>query len=850
MASKLVIVGNGMVGHRLVELCRDAAQFEITVVGEEPRPAYDRVNLTKFFDGGAEPLALTSREAYESAGVRLVVGDPVASIDRAAKMVRTAAGLTLPYDKLVLATGSSPFVPPVDGRDAPGCFVYRTIEDLEAIAAAASTAGVGVVIGGGLLGLEAANALRNLGLETHVVEIAPRLMALQVDDGGGAILRRHIETLGVAVHTGVSAKRVLTDETGRVMGLQLSDGGALDASLVVFSAGIRPRDELARAAGLAVGRRGGIEIDARCRTSDPDILAIGECAAWDGRCDGLVAPGYTMAQVAADELADAPGRHLGHFDMSTKLKLLGVDVASFGDAFGLEGGAHTLRLIDNVAGVYKQLVVSADRQRLLGGILVGDASQYAQLVAMVQSKAALPVKVEALLVPPSDAPAGLGVDSLPASATICSCNNVDKGAICQAIAGGAQAVGAIKSCTRAGTSCGSCVPLLNDLLKIELKKAGVAVNPALCEHFPCSRQDLYQLVRVHKLKTFEELIARHGRGHGCEICKPAVASILASAWNEPVLERKHRPLQDTNDRFLANIQRDGTYSVIPRVAAGEITPEQLVTIGEIAKKYGLYTKITGAQRIDMLGARVDQLPLIWRDLVSAGFESGHAYGKALRTVKSCVGDTWCRYGVQDSVGLAVRIENRYKGLRSPHKLKSAVSGCARECAEAQGKDFGIIATEKGWNLYVCGNGGMKPQHAQLLATDLDEATLVRYIDRFLMFYIRTADRLQRTAGWLNNLEGGIAYLREVVVDDKLGIGAELEAEMAHVVGTYRCEWKDALEDPQKLAQFRGFVNSPAVDPSLVFIRERGQPRPAHPHEKRELLDRLADPPHATNKEAA
>ena len=851
MATKLVIVGNGMVGHRLVELCTtgdNAGQFDITVVGEERRAAYDRVNLTKFFDGGADGLTLATPDAYDAAGVRLLLGDAVASIDRAAGRVRTAAGVELPYDKLILATGSSAFVPPVEGRDAAGCFVYRTIEDLEGITAAAESAGVGVVIGGGLLGLEAANALRKLGLETHVIEIAPRLMALQVDDAGGAILRRHIESLGVAVHVGVSAKKVLTDEAGQVLGLQLSDGGQLDASLVVFSAGIRPRDELARAAGLAVARRGGIEVDERCRSSDRDILAIGECAAWDGRCYGLVAPGYTMAQVAADELAGVAGRRLGHFDMSTKLKLMGVDVASFGDAFGLEGGAHTLRLIDNVAGVYKQLVVSADRQRLLGGILVGDASQYSQLLAMVQSKAALPVKVESLLVPPGDAPAGLGVDALPASATICSCNNVEKGAICSAIAGGAQAVGAIKSCTKAGTTCGSCVPLLNDLLKIELKKLGVAVNNALCEHFPCSRQDLYQLVRLHKIKTFDELIARHGRGQGCEICKPAVGSILASAWNEPVLERKHRPLQDTNDRFLANIQRDGTYSVIPRVAAGEITPEQLVTIGDIARKYGLYTKITGAQRIDMLGARLEQLPLIWRELVDAGFESGHAYGKALRTVKSCVGETWCRYGVQDSVGLAVRLENRYKGLRSPHKLKSAVSGCARECAEAQGKDFGIIATEKGWNLYVCGNGGMKPQHAQLLATDLDEATLVKYIDRFLMFYVRTADRLQRTAGWLNNLEGGIAYLREVVVEDKLGIAAELEAEMAHVVGTYRCEWKDALEDPQKLAQFRSFVNSPAPDPSLVFIRERGQPRPAHPHEKRELLEHLTQSPR--KKEAA
>jgi nitrite reductase (NADH) large subunit len=849
MTPQLVVVGNGMVGHRLVELCTAGdARPRITVVGEEPRPAYDRVNLTRFFDGGAEGLALASREAYAAAGVELILGDPVTAIDRAARLARTAGGRALPYDKLVLATGSSPFVPPVEGRDAPGCFVYRTIEDLEGIAAAAATASAGVVIGGGLLGLEAANALRRLGLETHVVEIAPRLMALQVDDAGGAVLRRHVEALGVAVHTGVSAKRVLTDEGGRAIGLQLSDGGLLHASLIVFSAGVRARDELARAAGLAVGPRGGVAIDARCRTSDPDILAVGECAAWDGRCYGLVAPGYTMAQVAADELAGVAGRQLGHFDMSTKLKLLGVDVASFGDAFGLEGGAHTLRLIDNVAGVYKQLVVSADRQRLLGGILVGDASQYAQLAAMVQSKAPLPVKVEALLLPPGEAPAGLGLDALPAAATICSCNNVDKGAICAAIAGGARAVGAIKSCTRAGTSCGSCVPLLNDLLKLELRKAGVAVTDALCEHFPCSRQDLYHLVRLHGIRSFDDLIARHGRGRGCEICKPAVASILASAWNEPVLARKHLPLQDTNDRYLANIQRDGTYSVIPRVPAGEITPEQLVAIGQIAKKHGLYTKITGAQRIDLLGARLEQLPLVWRDLVDAGFESGHAYGKALRTVKSCVGDTWCRYGVQDSVGLAVRLEHRYKGLRSPHKLKSAVSGCARECAEAQGKDFGVIATEKGWNLYVCGNGGMKPQHAQLLATDLDEATLVRTIDRFLMFYIRTADRLQRTASWLNALEGGIDYLRRVVVDDALGIAAELEAEMAHVVGTYKCEWKDALEDPQKLAQFRSFVNSPAPDPSLVFIRERGQPRPAHPHEKRELLDRLADVP--AKKEAA
>ena len=842
---RLVVVGSGMVSHRFVErmvasTAGGGAAFDITVVGEEPRAAYDRVNLSKFFEGkDAAGLALADPAWYEKAGVQLMLGDPVAAIDRGDKRVRTRSGAVLPYDKLVLATGSSPFVPPVPGHDLPGCFVYRTLEDLEAIRAHAATVNVGVVIGGGLLGLEAANALRNLGLETHVVEMAPRLMPVQVDDIGGAILRRRIEALGVGVHVGMSTKRIAAGENGRVSALQFADGGQLPTEMVVFSAGIRPRDELARAAGLGIGRRGGIQIDARCLTSDADILAIGECASWQGKTYGLVAPGYKMAEIAAAELTGVSDGQMGHVDMSTKLKLLGVDVASFGDAFALEAGAHTLALVDNVAGVYKQLVVSADKQRLLGGILVGDASAYGQLVAMVQSKMALPAHPEDLIVPPREGGDGLGVDALPGEALICSCNGVDKATICEAISSGVHAVPGLKSCTKAGTGCGSCVPLVGDILKAELKRAGVAINPALCEHFPQSRQDLYQLVRLHKLKTFDELIARHGKGRGCEICKPAVASILASAWNEPILARKHLPLQDTNDRFLANIQRDGTYSVVPRVPGGEITPDQLVALGEVAKRYGLYSKITGGQRVDLFGARVDQLPLIWRDLIAAGFESGHAYGKALRTVKSCVGDTWCRYGVQDSVGLAVRLENRYKGLRSPHKLKSAVSGCARECAEAQGKDFGVIATEKGWNLYVCGNGGMKPQHGQLLCTDVDEATLVKYIDRFLMFYVRTADRLQRTAPWFNNLEGGIGYLREVLIDDKLGICAELEAEMAHVIDTYECEWRAAINDPEKLRQFRAFINTDATDPSVVTVPERAQHRPASWEEKAIRVPALA-----------
>jgi nitrite reductase (NADH) large subunit len=338
---------------------------------------------------------------------------------------------------------------------------------------------------------------------------------------------------------------------------------------------------------------------------------------------------------------------------------------------------------------------------------------------------------------------------------------------------------------------------------------------------------------VGALKSFGDVLARHGQGIGCDVCKPTVASILASCWNDFVLGAETAQLQDSNDYFLANIQKDGTYSVVPRIAAGEITPQQLIAIGSIAEKYQLYTKITGGQRIDMFGARVHELPLIWRELIDAGFESGHAYGKAVRTVKSCVGSTWCRYGVQDSVGLAIHIENRYKGLRSPHKLKFAVSGCTRECAEAQSKDVGIIATDKGWNLYVCGNGGMKPRHAELLAANLDRITLLRYIDRFLMFYIRTADRLQRTSVWREGLEGGLEYLRQVVCDDSLSIAAELEADMERLVRRYECEWKKVVSDPTAQRRFRHFINDDGADPGVVFVRERGQRRPARAEERKE-----------------
>jgi len=832
---KIAVIGHGMVGHKFLEQLHElgVAQAEVTVLCEEPRPAYDRVHLSEFFAGkSADDLSLVEPGFFERTGFTLRLAARAAAIERRNHTVTTADGEVIAYDRLVLATGSSPFVPPVPGRERADCFVYRTIEDLKAMKACGARSRSGVVVGGGLLGLECAKALRDMGLETHVVEFAPRLMTVQVDEGGGRALRASIEGLGVHVHTGRNTVEI-ADGAGARHRMVFADGTHLEADMIVFSAGIRPRDELARQCALAIGPRGGVAVDSQCRTSDRAIYAVGECAAWNEQVFGLVAPGYEMARVAARHIA---GQHDAAFtgaDMSTKLKLMGVDVASIGDAQGRTPGCRSYQYVDECKQIYKKIVVSGDGKQLLGAVLVGDAAEYGTLLQLALNGIALPAEPQFLILPASDGKArpGLGVDALPDSAQICSCNNVSKGAICAAVGEGACTVADIKACTKAGATCGGCTALVGQVMKAEMARRGMTVNNHICEHFAYSRQELYHLIRVGEIKTFDALLASHGKGLGCDICKPAAASIFASCWNEFVLKKELASLQDSNDYYLGNIQKDGSYSVVPRMPGGEVTPDGLIAVGQVAKKYGLYTKVTGGARVDMFGARVEQLPAIWEELIAAGFESGHAYGKSLRTVKSCVGSTWCRYGVDDSVGLAVQLENRYKGLRAPHKIKFGVSGCTRECAEAQGKDVGLIATDKGWNLYVCGNGGMKPRHAELIASDLDKATLVRLIDRFLMFYVRTADRLQRTSTWRENLEGGLDYLKQVLIDDSLGLAAELEAQMQAVVDSYQCEWKTAVTDPATRARFRSFVNSDRPDEHIVFVEERGQRRPARADER-------------------
>jgi nitrite reductase (NADH) large subunit len=821
----VVVIGNGMVGQRFCDLMTegDAPLAQVITFSEEPVPAYDRVHLSEYFAGkDAAALCLAGTDWYRERGIELFLGERAERIDRERRVVVSSKGREIAYDKVVLATGSSAFVPPIAGVSRPGVFVYRTLDDLDAIAAYAKRAKSAVVIGGGLLGLEAAKAAMDLGLTTHVVEFASRLMPRQLDETGARLLMDKIAALGIQVHLNKVTTRFAGEgDQGAVSGLDFTDGESLDADLVIISAGIRPRDDIAAASGITVGPRGGILVDDTLTTSDPDIHAIGECALHRGMIYGLVGPGYQMAQVVKERLTSASASEFPGADMSAKLKLLGVDVASFGDA--LNASSRTVVYQDMVRGVYKKLVLSHDDQRLLGGVLVGDANDYMRLLGVCNGGQNLEQTPEELLFGPRGG-AAVASGELPDAMQVCSCNNVSKGQICTAIVDKeAITVGKIKSCTRAGSGCGGCVPLVTDILNAQLKRLGKAQKLVLCEHFAYTRQELYEIVRVRRLETWEQVRSEVGNGLGCEVCKPAVASILASVFNAFIV--KHDTLQDTNDRYLANIQRHGLYSIVPRVPGGEITPRKLMALGRVAEKYGLYTKITGGQRIDLFGARVNQLPEIWEELIAEGFESGHAYGKALRTVKSCVGSTWCRYGLHDSVGFAIRVEERYRGIRAPHKLKSAVSGCVRECAEAQSKDFGIIATDKGWNLYVCGNGGARPRHADLLASDIDEETCLKYIDRFLMFYIATADRLTRTSVWLEKMEGGIEHLKDVVIKDSLGICSELERQMQYLVDTYHCEWAAVVNDPVARQKFTHFANSPENDDSVALMTERSQCRP-------------------------
>ncbi|WP_405575860.1 nitrite reductase large subunit NirB [Winogradskyella sp. Asnod2-B02-A] len=830
----IIVVGNGMVGYKFCEKFIDntnGEEYKLTVFGEEPRPAYDRVHLSEYFENkDAKALEMVPRSWYEENGITLITDTRVTDISRKSKTITTVNDVEYVYDYLVLATGSSAFVPPIKGIEKKGVFVYRTIEDLEATmnyVAKLKSEGTqkrAAILGGGLLGLEAAKALIDMGLETAVVEFAPRLMPRQLNNDASQSLQTKLEGLGIEILLSKATEQLTGDDC--IAGMQFSKDETVPFDMLLVSAGIRPRDELAKTCDLEVGTRGGIVVSNDMKTSDSNIFAIGECALLNNMIYGLVAPGYDMAEVAVSQiLGDEKVAMPTEIDMSTKLKLSGIDVASFGDALNENEGVEIV-YENGFEGIYKSIIVDKEGKSLLGGIMVGDASDYSMLHQIFLNGMKIPENPAQLILPAIDGAASFGdVMDLPDEAQICSCESVSKGQICSAIESGvATDVVGVVSCTKAGTGCGGCKPMVTDLTNATLKSLGIEVKPGVCEHFELDRQDLYKIIQVKGYTTFNDVLDNHGTGgHGCELCKPLVASLMASINADTA--NKEYAIQDSNDRFLANIQRNGTYSVVPRVPGGEITPDKLIALGQIAKKYDLYTKVTGGVRIDLFGATLNQLPLIWKELISHGFESGHAYGKSLRTVKTCVGSTWCRYGMDESVSFGIELENRYRGIRAPHKIKGGVSGCIRECAEARGKDFGLIAVEGGWNLYVGGNGGATPRHAELLAEQIDNETVIKYIDRYLMFYMRTAKPLQRTAAWQDRLEGGMDFLKEVIIDDKLGIAEDLEKEMQSLVNKFECEWTQAVNDPEMMKRFNHFVNSEEEDDNLVFVPLRDQKMP-------------------------
>lgn len=831
----IIVVGNGMVGYKFCEKFVARAEswnYKLIVFGEEPRAAYDRVHLSAYFESrDAKALELAPLSWYLDNGIDLVVNERVTDIHRTKKTITTASEKEFGYDHLVLATGSAPFVPPIQGVEKEGVFVYRTIEDLEDMLAYAEKIktikphGRAAILGGGLLGLEAGKAVMDMGLEPHVVEFAPKLMPRQLDARSSNVMQLTLESMGIHIHQSKATNKILGN--GAITGMDFGEDDTLEVDMLIISAGIRPRDELGKTCDLEMGVRGGIVVNHKMQTSDPDIFAIGEVALYNQMIYGLVAPGYEMAEVAVNQILKKDDVVMRpEIDMSTKLKLIGVDVASFGIPYMPADKGLSIIYENKTKGIYKRINVSHDGKTLLGGIMVGDAEDYSILHQMYLNNIPLPENAEELIVG-SRGEGGSAFGSamdLPDTAVICSCEAVTKGAVCcSVLEEGNETVKAVAKATKAMTGCGGCKPMVADLIKESLKTLGKTVKERICEHFDFSRQELFDIVKLKKIQSFDDLLDEFGTGHGCEVCKPAVAAIFASIYNETA--NRQDTIQDTNDRYLANIQRNGTYSVVPRVAGGEITPKQLMAMGRIAQKYDLYTKITGGQRIDMFGAKLHELPLIWEELIKEGFETGQAYGKSLRTVKSCVGSTWCRYGMDESVSFAVEIEHRYKGIRSPHKFKGGVSGCIRECAEARGKDFGFIAVEGGWNVYVGGNGGANPKHAVLLAEKVDKAAAMTYVDRFIMFYIKTAQPLQRTAPWLEKLEGGITYLQNVVINDSLGIAAELDAELQALVDSYKCEWKEAIETPEIRERYTHFVNSEEPDSNIEFVALREQKMP-------------------------
>ncbi|GIX07618.1 MAG: nitrite reductase [NAD(P)H] [Candidatus Poribacteria bacterium] len=793
---RLVIVGNGMAGGRLVEeiLQRDPDRFAITVFGAEPYGNYNRILLSNVLNGTQRPeeIFLNPLSWYREHGVALHAGVRVTKVDRTRKVVRGENGIEVPYDRLVLATGSSPFVPPLEGREREGVFVFRTLDDCEAIASYAAQSRRAVVLGGGLLGLEAARGLLTHRLAVTVVELGSHLMAQQLDPEGGKMLQRTIEAMGITVFTETLATAVLGDR--RVEAIRFKDGTVYETDMVVISCGIRPNVELAKAAGLPVERA--ILVDDRLQTEDPDIYAVGECAQHRGTVYGLVAPIWEQCVVLADLLTETrpEARYLGS-KLATRLKVLGVNLVSLGSFRDARPDDEMVTYSEPGRGVYKRLLIR--NNRLIAGCLLGDETNAEELIRLFSEDGPLPEDRARLLF-------GLGGSSAPGEVTqipddrfICSCNQVTKGRICQAIREGHATVSAIASATKAGTGCGGCRSLVQRL--VEAYAGEAALDPSVDWYVPAvplAKEELVAEITRRGLRSVSAVLQELGNGSEDPESKMGLASLLRSVWNDQYVDE--RDSRFINDRVHANIQKDGTFSVVPRIYGGVVTPEQLRRIADVAEKYrARMVKITGGQRIDILGVRKEDLPAIWREL---GMPSGHAYTKAFRTCKTCVGTEFCRFGVGDAISLGIQVEKRFQGIEFPHKVKLAASGCPRNCAEASTKDIGYIAVEDGWEVLVGGAAGSTVRKGDLLCKVKTHEEAIRITGRFMEYYRRHGKYRERTHAFVERI--GIERLRQILVEDSEGICAELDAAIEEAVRAYRDPWLEGQE-PVHPRQFAG-----------------------------------------------
>lgn len=765
----LVVIGNGMAGCRAVEelLARDADRYRVTIFGAEPRVNYNRIMLSPVLAGEKcfDDIVINDADWYASNGVALIAGDPVVAIDRETKTVLTRGGLSESYDRLLIATGSDPFIIPVPGKDLPGVIAFRDMDDVDAMLAAADAGGDAVVIGGGLLGLEAAHGLSLRGMKVTVIHLMPTLMERQLDEAAGWLLKNALEARGQTILTGADTAEIVGD--GKVEGVKLKDGTLIPASLVVMAVGIRPSVALARDAGLAVGR--GIQVDDHMVTSDPAVLAVGECVEHDGQVYGLVAPLWDMCRSLADGLVEKPTGYRGSVT-STKLKVSGIDVFSAGDFSGGDG-CEDIVLRDASRGVYKRVIVKDDR--IVGAVLYGDTADGSWYFDLLKKREDVSDLRELLIFGQAFASGGGAADpkaavaALSDDAEICGCNGVTKGQVVSCIAKGARSLDAVRGTCKASASCGSCTGLVENLLALTLGDEVQAGPKTMCRCTSFGHDDVRREIVAQGMRSIPEAMQKlhWTTPDGCSSCRPALNYYLLCALPGDYIDDQQSRF--VNERLHANIQKDGTYSVVPRMWGGLTNPAELRAIADVVEKYKApMVKVTGGQRLDIFGIKKEDLPAVWADLNAAGMVSGHAYGKALRTVKTCVGSEWCRFGTQDSTGLGVKIERMSWGSWMPHKFKIAVSGCPRNCAEATIKDFGIVCVDSGYELHVGGNGGIHVRVTDLLCKVATEQEAMDYCAAFIQLYREEARYLERTAPWIERV--GVEQIKARIVDDAAG----------------------------------------------------------------------------------